>query len=391
MNNTKLFTQVPNEYIKGDIDEIMNDYELLTYIFIKRNYITNDTYVFNMLELARLLGKTDKKKYKDDMAHFKKSLIKFQKDGIFQFFSDKRLSEQINIEQSDNNYLVYATELKNIEGEFTKAYEDEIDCIVKNIGDTKISIYGVVHYFLYLVSFIYENQTSQQFAYCTQNKTLENIGLCKESKSKYEMYLEQINLMKFEVLGSVRKDGEYKTSKTYYCRYDEKSVRDLRYAVEMLLKEKELIVLDEDKKKRINEKRKNTQDINYLQSKDNKTEEELIKLHKLLKRNTEITAINKSEKEKVKPKEEKSKPRGFINGKKPSHNDWGEENPEHKNDQLRNEIKTMAKKLAESISKEEVINLVKNTGDINSQDSNELKNIKICLLHEIDKYSNLPY
>lgn len=390
------FTTIPNNYIKGFVGEIFDDYELLTYIFIKRNYVgtynENKIYVFNMLELTRLLGKTDKKKYKEDMKHFKDSLIKFQQKGIFDFYSDKKLSNQINIKDADNNYMIYTFENENTVDNFTKAYFDEIDHIVRSIGDTRISVYGIVHYFLYLVSFIYENQTSTGFGYCTLKKVEEEIGLCKESKSKYQEHLEQIKLMNFEVLGSYRKDGEYRTAKTYFCRYEGESVRDLRYEVERLLREKELIILDEDKKKRINEKRKNTQNINYLQSKDNKTEEELNKLHKLLKRNTEITAINEAEKEKVKPKEEKSKPRGFINGKKPSHNKeyWGE-NPEHKNEELRNEIKTMAKKLAESISKEEVINLVKNTGNMNSEDTNELRNIKLCLLHEIDKYSNLPY
>lgn len=389
------FTIVPNNYIKGFVDEIFNDYELLTYIFIKRNYVgtynDNKIYVFNMLELTRLLGKTDKKKYKEDMKHFKDSLMKFQEKGIFDFYSDKRLSNQINIKDTDNNYMIYTFENENTADNFTKAYFDEIDHIVTSIGDTRISVYGIVHYFLYLISFIYENQTSTGFGYCTLNKVAEEIGLCKESKSKYEEHLEKVKLMDFEVLGSVRKDGEYRTAKTYFCRYEAESVQDLRYEVERLLREKELIILDEDKKKRINEKRKNTQNINHLQSKDNKTEEELIKLHKLLKRNTEITAINESEKEKV--KEEKSKPRGFINGKKPVHkteelDDWG--NP-WTIDSLRNKILEIGEGLKEhSLTKEDIKKLIEGR-DYKTKNIDELIIIKNIVQKEFDYYENLPY
>ena len=385
-----IFTIVPNKYIKGYEDEIMNDYELLTYIFIKRNYITNDTYVFNLIELARLLGKTDKTKYKGDMAHFKESLKKFQEKGIFDFFSDKKLSEQINIEQADNNYMIYTFENGNTEGEFTKAHEDDIDYIIKNIGDSRISVYGIVRYFMYLTSFIYENAQSAQFGYCTLNKVSDDIGLCKESKSKYEEHLEKIKLMDFEVLGSVRKDGEYRTAKTYFCRYEAESVHHLKCEVERLLREKELIILDEDKKKRINEKRKNTQNINYLKSKDEKTEDEINKLNKLLKRNTEITAINEVEKEKVKSKEEPKNKKGFINGKKPSHNnedDWGE-NPEHKTpDEIYEEIKIIANKLDKNISREEIKKLI-GTKNLESNNVNELNSIKIVFLKELQKYEN---
>ena len=52
MEEISHYVKVPNTYIKGYVDEIFNDYELLTYIFIKRNYMMNDSYAFNMLELT---------------------------------------------------------------------------------------------------------------------------------------------------------------------------------------------------------------------------------------------------------------------------------------------------------------------------------------------------
>lgn len=382
--------QVPNEYIKGE--KRFNDYELLTYVFIRRNYLYEDAYVFNLLELTRLLGKTDKTKYKEDMKHFKESLNRFQKDNIFQFYKDKNLKEQIDIEKADNNYLIYALKMQNFEGEFTKVYEDDIEHIIKNIGDTKISLYGLCHYFIYLDSFIYEGATCQQFGYCTQNRTLEDIGLCKESKSKYEMYLEQIKIMKFEVLGSVKSGDKYKTSKTYFCRYNEKGINDLANEVERLLKEKDLIILDEDKKKKINEKRQNTATINYLQTIDDKTEEQVKRLNKLLKRNEDLTNIKKAEIEKLKPKEiEKPKHKGIRKSHPNNSKDdyWGE--PEHKTpDEIYEEIKTIAKELDKNISREEIKKLI-GTRNLESDDVNELNIIKIDFQKELSKYSNLPY
>ncbi|MFT8349490.1 hypothetical protein [Clostridium saccharoperbutylacetonicum] len=386
MDSTQ-FIKVPNQYIKGE--DQFNDYELLTYVLIKKNYLLKDTFVFNLLELTRLLGKLDKKKYKDDMGHFKESLKKLQEDNVFQFFSDKYSKEQIDVSLSDNNYLIYALEMEDIEGEFTKIYEDDLEHIIKNIGDTKISIYGLCHYFIYLNSFIYESATSQQFGYCTQNKTSEDIGLCKESKSKYEMYLEQIKIMKFEVLGSVKTNGEYKTSKTYFCRYTEKGISDLAYEVERLLKEKELIVLDEDKKKKINEKRKNTSIINYLETIDDKTEIQVKRLNKLLKRNEDLTNIKNTEIEKVKPKEEKPKHRGIwkASGSDNELDDWG--NP-YTLDSMRKEIIEIGNELEVYIDKEEVKKLIKGKNHM-TENLSELKIIKNLLKKELDSYEDLPY
>lgn len=382
------FIKVPNKYIKTE--EQMNDYELLTYILIKRNFLYGNTCTFNLLELTRLINKTDKKKYKDDMKHFKDSLIKFQKDGVFQFFSDKNLINQIDINEADNNYLIYSLELEDVDGEFTKISDVDIDYIIKNIGDTKISIYGVCHYFAYLISFIYENSTSQQFGYCTQNRTLADIGLCKESKSKYEMYIEQIKLMKFEVLGSVKTNGEYKTSKTYFCRYNEKGISDLAYEVERLLKEKDLIILDEDKKKKINEKRQNTATINYLQSVDDKTEDQVKRLNKLLKRNQDLTNIKKVEIEKVKPKEEEEKPKHKGIGIAKKEDYWGEPVPINL-EELREDIKNIVREIrAMGEDKETIMELL---GDrtIKSENIKELNSIKFDLNIMLKEYEDLPY
>jgi len=203
------------------------------------------------------------------------------------------------------------------------------------------------------------------------------------------LYLEQIKLMNFEVLGSVKKDGKYITSKSYYCRYNEKSIAELVVEVKRLIKEKELIILNADKKKKINEKRQNTANINYLKGKDDKTEAEIEKLNKLLKRNNDLTEIKTTEIEKVKLKEEKPKHKGIGISKK-ANEYWGDPAPSDI-EAMREDIRNIVKEIISmGEDKETIMDLI---GDrtIKTGDVKELNSIKFDLNIMLKEYEDMPY
>lgn len=278
----KSFVKVPNKFIKGK--EQLNDEELLIYTFIKRNYLVEDCYVFNIIEFTRLLNYLDKPKY--HIKKIKQALSSLEEKGIFTYYSSKQLKNTIHTNEIDNNYLVYVEEEYEVDEDFTMVYDDDIDKIIVN--NKKLSTYSCCKFFMYIASFLYTSETNAKFCYTTQKKVLSDIKINKESKMQYQKFLEEIKLLKSVVIGVDKNKNTYKTYKTYHCRYDADSIRQLRKEAERLLSNDEIGLLDINKRSIINKKRSITQKINYLQKKEMRTKEENIKLSELLKMKEEI-------------------------------------------------------------------------------------------------------
>ncbi|WP_291566932.1 MULTISPECIES: hypothetical protein [unclassified Clostridium] len=278
----KNFVKVPNKFIKGKNQ--LSDEELLIYTFIKRNYLVEDCYVFNIIELTRLLNHLDKPKY--HIKKIKQALKSLEEKKIFTYYSNKQLKNLIHTNEIDNNYLVYAQEEYEVDEDFTMVYDDDIDKIIVN--NKKLSTYSCCKFFMYIASFLYTSETNAKFCYTTQKKVLSDIKINKESKMQYQKFLEEIKLLKSVVIGMDKSNKTCRMHNTYHCKYEADSIKQLRQEVERLISEDKLILLDRDKRTLMNKKRSITQKINHLKKKETRTKEENIELSELLKMKEEI-------------------------------------------------------------------------------------------------------
>lgn len=220
-------------------------------------------YTTSISQIIDFMNIDSQDKIKKITKEIKKSLIELHELELLRFFKDDELENEIDPKDIDKNTFLFVmdTSLDN----YTHIYKSELKKILRY--KTKANNYSIVRYLMYLTSKIFYNTTSEPFCYSTQRKALSEIGIDKETKNKYEDILQELNILKtIRSVGSIRtEDGGYKTCKTYHCRVDD--YEELDNYIKGLVKAGEIILLSEEEKKDINEKRRATMIENSVSTK----------------------------------------------------------------------------------------------------------------------------
>lgn len=268
------YTIIPNAYIR--FDNKMDSDKLLLYTIIMQNRTTKDTCIFSIRELCNRLNTNTKNTNR--VNYIIDTLEYFQKKEIF-FFSDKyNCKNEINIKQfSEKNKLdfIYVEVVNEIIDNFTIIYDDEVDMILELCQEKNINKYNMIHLYLYILSFIKENKTDDDYklAYPSINNIASELQLSEYTVLKYIKELNEAEILYYDGVGYKIINGEYKMTNTYYCRTQDKELLDK--FIQFKRQEKNITPMTKNDKNTTNKKRSLKQKINKINKKQNKTQEDI--------------------------------------------------------------------------------------------------------------------
>ena len=276
------FTIIPNIHIR--FDEKFDSDKLLLYLMLMQNRTTKDICIFSIRQLCNRLNTTtrnsNRTKYIID------TLTYFEEKGIFCFSDSYNCKNEIKISEYTNENkidLLYAELIDEISGDFTIIYDDEVDIILDLCQRKNMNKYNIIHLYLYILSFIKENEQDEDYklAYPSINNIAEALQLSDYTVLKYIKELKKEGILYYDSIGYKIVNGEYKMTSTYYCRIEDKDKLD-NY-IELKRKDKGIKSMTSKDKNTTNLKRSLKQKINKLTIKENKSQEEILKLKELEK------------------------------------------------------------------------------------------------------------
>lgn len=276
------FTRIPNQYIKYIKDkdyEVLSSNDLLIFILIMQNINSKGVTIFNIKWLCDKLGTTIKNRKRI------KSLEKTLNKLDFEYFYDNSFKIKTNstrMIENDKNTLIFAKSNIEIDDNFTKIEDWEVDKILEYCNKNTIDKALIVHLYTYIVSWINNNESDEEYglAYPRIETIEQELEISRNTILKYIDILDELKIITNNYVGYKITNGKLKMTNTYYCRYRDKQLLD-NY-INKLKQNKSNNPIDNDKKNKINLKRSLKQKINILNKNENKTEEENKKLEKLL-------------------------------------------------------------------------------------------------------------
>lgn len=276
------FTRIPNKYIKYIKDkdyEVLSSNDLLIFILLMQNINSKGVTIFNIKWLCDKLGTTIKNRKRI------KSLEKTLNALDFKYYDSNSLkikTNPIKIIENDKNTLIFAKSNIEIDDNFTKIEDWEVDEILEYCNNNTIDKALIVHLYTYIVSCINNNESDEEYglAYPKIETIEQELEISRNTILKYMNILDELKIITSNYVGYKITNGKIKMTNTYYCRYRDKELLD-KY-INKLKKDKGNNSIDNEKKNKINLKRSLKQKINKLNQKENKTEEENNKLEKLL-------------------------------------------------------------------------------------------------------------
>ena len=276
----KKYTIIPNEYILGE--NKLESNKLFLLMILLQGKSSKDICFLSIKYLCKRLntntGNTNRTKYIIDTLKY------FQDKQIF-FFSDScHCNNEINIEQEtqkDKTDIFFAEVYTKIDEKFTIIYDEEIDNILELCKQQKIDKYNIIHLYLYILSFINNNEQDELYKLCYPSiETISNaLQLSEYTILKYIKALKDSNILYYDSIGYKIVNGEYRMTNTYYSRMEHKDKLD--YFINNKRQDKGIIPMNTNDKNTTNMKRSLKQKINKLIKKENKTEKEIIKLKSL--------------------------------------------------------------------------------------------------------------
>lgn len=276
------YTMIPKKYIKDSIDIDSN--ELFLLIILLQNITNKDTTMFTIRYLCNRLEVTTRNTNRTN--YIINTLKHFQDKEILFFSNTYNCIEEIeDIKKycTENKIDVIFAELyyKVTEESFIMVYDSEFDCIIDYCKEHKLNKYYITHVFLYILACIKYDEQSEDHKICYPSiKTIANeIDLSETTIIKYLKALQSMKLIYYNQTGYKIENGQYKTTKTYYSRYEDKHcVEDI---IDNEKNKHSIKPLDKTSKSKTNTKRSLKQKINRLSNKINKSEEEVKKLEQL--------------------------------------------------------------------------------------------------------------
>lgn len=275
------FTRIPNQYIKYIKDkdyEVLSSNDLLIFILLMQNINSKGISIFNIKWLCDKLGTTIKNRKRI------KSLKNTLDNLEFEYYNDNLLKIKLNQRDTinDKNSLIFAKFNIEIDDNFTKIEDWEIDAILEYCNTNTIDKALITHLYTYIVSCINNNESDEEYglAYPKIETIEQELEISRNTIIKYIDILNELKIITNNYVGYRITNGKIKMTNTYYCRYRDKELLD-NY-INKLKKNKDNNSIDNEKKNKINLKRSLKQKINRLDKKENRTEEENNKLQKLL-------------------------------------------------------------------------------------------------------------
>ena len=261
------FTEVPNEFIKGD-DYKMTTKELAVITIIMHNMTNRNIVIFNLKWLYENLGISQNNTY--NKREVKNILNDFIKYDIFIFRKNIYIdSEEIKDISSINvNELIFGEFIfddNNNKG-FTIITDEELLKIKDYSNNNSIDEYGLLTTCLYILSCINMNKESEDFGLCfpSIHRISEDLEQSEITTLKYINILKELKILIFDYSGfKVLSDGKIRNDKMFYARYNDDNILIERLTKER--KEKGFIKISKKLKDKSNFKRSLKQKINILE------------------------------------------------------------------------------------------------------------------------------
>lgn len=280
------YTRIPNVLIK---DYELDPKELLVATTILTTLNSKNICTFNLQSIYDILHIKDKNTRAKNKV--KDILSSFEDIGIFEYYNNIFLSNQIDISSIDKNTIIYALFIEYMDS-FTKIKDEEIYKIIEYSKKNKINKSLLLNVLIYILSFINENEADENYklAFPSLINIAETIDITEKSVLKYINILKDLNILVFDYAGIKKlKDGTIKNTNMYYARAENE--KELLNKIKEERNKKNFIALTDLGKDKINLRRKLKQEINCLNRKDNLTTIEKEKLNKLKEEYNNLVSI----------------------------------------------------------------------------------------------------
>lgn len=272
MNTKENFTKIPYELIRGCTKLEKDKLAILTILLMTRT--TKNMCIFSKKNLIDNLNISAKNKGK--LKRLDQIMNEFYEEDILvyynTFFPDEKY--EVMYEDIGKTDIVYAKVFESDMNVFTKAYDEDIMKIIDYCKDSKNDVYGILSFYVYIMSCINNNPESEYYklAFPSHELIMLELGMSKNTVIKYKQVLKELDILDYNYIGYDSKG----MSNTYYCRKKDKKMLENRMLNLQVFFHKQK--LSEEDKSNLNKRRSLKQKINKLINKEDKTEIEKIQL-----------------------------------------------------------------------------------------------------------------
>lgn len=276
-----IFIQINNKYIRN-YEYILNSEELTILTLITMNLSLKGVSVFTITWLLDTLkySRSNTRKTRD----IKTILQTFINDKVITIHKNILGDTNIITDTStiDKNDLLYC--FIDDGEDFTLIYDKEILELINIANIHKLDIYSLIHFVIYIYSFINNNEQDEDFKLCypSYNKINDDIGLSETTIEKYIDILKSYKIIECDYAGfKETTKGQIRNGKMFYCRYHDKDKLIKRIKNERI--NNGFIKQNKLSKSKTNMKRSLKQMINKLNNKiDNNTISDIEKVRLVL-------------------------------------------------------------------------------------------------------------
>lgn len=216
------FVQINNKYIRN-YEHILSSEELTILTLITMNLSLKGVSIFTITWLLDVLkySRSNTRKVKD----IKNVLQTFVNDKVITIHENVLDDSNIITDTStiDKNDLLYC--FIDDGEDFTLIYDKEILELINIANIHKLDIYSLIHFVVYIYSFIDNNEQDEDYKLCypSYNKINDDIGLSESTIEKYIDILKEYKIIECDYAGYKETiKGQIRNSKMYYCRYQDK-------------------------------------------------------------------------------------------------------------------------------------------------------------------------